>query len=977
MKRNLLVALLTIAFGWMSSNAWAISEKDGIYQIDNADDLIAFSTLVVDGNTSANAVLTADIDLAGKLFFPIGMEGFAYVGNFDGQQHRIKNMVLDSSDNYQGLFGVIGGGAVIRNIIIDETCYVTGNDFVAGLVGGSNGGGTAVIENCGNEADIIAAGANGAGIIGVSMGSSCTFIISNCYNTGSIQGGRETAAICGWVGTKSVISNCYNTGEVTGLDGTNTFLRNGDCTVVNCYETFGSQVTFVENEAVASGALAYMLNGNKATDAVWFQNLDNGQSVDAHPVPFNSHGVVYAVGTLNCDGTPAGDANNFSNTDASVPTPHQFIDGVCSVCGNVNPDYVTLADGFYQIGNAKELNWFAALVNKGDNTAKAKLTADIDFSEYTAQDVMIGTEKRFKGVFDGQQHSVTVNYYRTENNAALFCYLEGATVKNLFVKGEIETSAQFAGGLFVDSWEATLIENVITDVTITGTMSGDATHGGISAVVHDNIIFRNCAALGDILADNCHGVGGIVGYTHSGRDTQFINCYVAGELVVNIAESNAVICRNNPTVINSFFVDAYGTGENTGAAQIDFATLKSGELAYLLNGKVSGGSSWYQNIGEDAYPFPFDSHKVVYAVGTLKCDGTPDDIEYTNTDGQPTRARHEYDANGVCVNCDARLITKASQLMDIADEVNLGIARQNVIITLDADIDMGDELTYGGIGTRDYPYTGTFDGQGHIISNMNIDANDDNHGLIGVVSGGAVVKNVTVDATCMVRAAGYAAGIVGASIHGGELLIENCGNEAEVVVTESANAAGIFGVNDLSELHVTLRNCYNTGEVTGQRESAGISGWLGKNALVENCYNIGYVSGVDGVRTFAREDGGSQFINCYENMGTQVTVVSDEAITNGELCFKLNGSESGVERFLQTLGSDDFPVLHGNHAKIYYDGSKYTNDGTGIEKPTVSERLTAKGAQLYTVNGTRVNEMQKGINIVRLADGTVKKYIVK
>ena len=68
-------------------------------------------------------------------------------------------------------------------------------------------------------------------------------------------------------------------------------------------------------------------------------------------------------------------------------------------------------------------------------------------------------------------------------------------------------------------------------------------------------------------------------------------------------------------------------------------------------------------------------------------------------------------------------------------------------------------------------------------------------------------------------------------------------------------------------------------------------------------------------------------------------------------------------------------MLHGSAGLIYFDGTNYTNDGTGIE--SVSEQLIAKGSKLYTISGTRVNEMQRGINIVRMANGKVKKYIVK
>lgn len=983
MKKKLLFAALVLSMGCFSTSAWALDQKDGVYQINNADDLVDFSNLVFTTDAAANAVLTADIDLAGKTWEPIGTEGNAYHGTFDGQEHRVKNMVINQPTlNYQGLFGVITGGAVIKNIIIDATCYVTANEYSSPLIGGSNGGGTIIIENCGNEANIDCTGANAGGIFGVDMGSAAKMIVRNCYNSGRIVGGRESAGISGWLGDNPEIVACYNIGEVTGVDGEgrDLFRSNGIGKRERCFSMYTTQsgVADIAPESIASGALAYALNGNTSTDVAWFQNIDNGQPVDAQPVPFKSHGTVYVVGTLNCDGTPAGDASSYSNTDASVPTPHDFVDGVCSVCGNVDHDYLkAAADGFFEIATPQQLNWFASLVNKGDNESNARLTADIDFSDYTLNNVMIAHGIRYKGIFDGQEHSITVNYFRDENDAALFGHLEKAYIKNLFVKGKIETSAQFAGGLFVDSWGATVIENVVTDVEIISSISGDGTHGGISAVAHDNIVFRNCAVLGDILADNAYGVGGMVGYTHGQGSTQFINCFVYNEIYVNTSEANSIICRNNPTIRNTYFIDSWGMKEDTGATRVDEPAVASGELAYLLNAKVSGGENWYQNINEDATPLPFKSHKKVYAVGRLKCNGDPADIQYTNTDSQPTRDAHDYDDDGICQNCGARLIKTAAQLMAVADDINIGAEYGDIEITLDADIDLSSEPTYGGIGTRDFPFKGTFDGQGHIISGMNIYLEEDNnHGLIGVVGGDVTVKNVTVDASCSVYLvnAGYAAGIVGASIGSGSLLIENCGNEAEIY-TEGANSAGVFGVNDLSQMSVTIRNCYNSGEVTGSRESAGISGWLGNNALVENCFNSGYIQGADQTRPFARENGGSQFINCYESMGDQVTYVDEDQLASGEVCYRLNGSKNGVERYRQTIGTDIHPKLHGASGLVYFDGTNYTNTPTGIQ--TVGAELAKKGIAVYNANGVRVSTPQKGVNIMRMADGKVRKYIVK
>jgi hypothetical protein len=234
---------------------------------------------------------------------------------------------------------------------------------------------------------------------------------------------------------------------------------------------------------------------------------------------------------------------------------------------------------------------------------------------------------------------------------------------------------------------------------------------------------------------------------------------------------------------------------------------------------------------------------------------------------------------------------------------------------------------------------------------MIIDSQDGNKGLFGVVSG-ATIKNVTVDSSCEIYSVGYSAGIVGTSIGRNVLTIENCGNEAMVNVGASgANGAGILCVNDLSEAYVRIVNCYNAGDIVGQRECGAISGWLGDQGEIINCYNCGTVApeAIDGNRSFARFNGGSMaFVNCYELNGTQdqIAVVSEEDVTGGKLCFMLNeGNDEDV--FFQTLGTDSHPVLDASHLKVVKEGDNYINQSEGI---TTAQNGTQTQEAVYDIS---------------------------
>ena len=113
---------------------------DGKYYISTAEQLEEFAKLVNDdGETTANAVLTDDIDLNNQPWYPIGSDSSRYTGTFDGNGKTISGLYINSSsDNYQGLFGYVGTGGTVQNLSVSGS--VKGDDYVGGVVGYNNGG---------------------------------------------------------------------------------------------------------------------------------------------------------------------------------------------------------------------------------------------------------------------------------------------------------------------------------------------------------------------------------------------------------------------------------------------------------------------------------------------------------------------------------------------------------------------------------------------------------------------------------------------------------------------------------------------------------------------------------------------------------------------------------------------------------------------------------------------------------------------
>ena len=255
-------------------------------------------------------------------------------------------------------------------------------------------------------------------------------------------------------------------------------------------------------------------------------------------------------------------------------------------------------------------------------------------------------------------------------------------------------------------------------------------------------------------------------------------------------------------------------------------------------------------------------------------------------------------------------IATANELIEFANYVNRGVTKANGVLT--ANIDMKGQTNYIPIGQEGTPYIGEFDGQGYVISNLTVKG-ENYIGIFGVVGGGTYIHDFTVDSSCSIEGTSYL-GIVGGSNGSGNVKIERVGNEAKISGSD-INVSGIFGCNMGSEAKIQIVDCYNAGKIEGNRESAAISGWLGKDATVENCYSIGDVSGTEDYMAFVRGKNAT-LTNCYDVNGKQVTILDENQIVSGELCYKLN---NGNNIWRQDLGKDKHPVLCRSHALVHYD----------------------------------------------------------
>ena len=127
------------------------------YEIADKESLLAFAktvgqTQLVSGNEVVTDYagkyieLTADIDLTGESWMPVGTKAAPFAGNFDGKNHTIKGMTIGSDEapadiQYAGFFGYASGDATLANIRLTQaqidTDVASSKNTSAGVLLGS------------------------------------------------------------------------------------------------------------------------------------------------------------------------------------------------------------------------------------------------------------------------------------------------------------------------------------------------------------------------------------------------------------------------------------------------------------------------------------------------------------------------------------------------------------------------------------------------------------------------------------------------------------------------------------------------------------------------------------------------------------------------------------------------------------------------------------------------------------------------
>ena len=343
-------------------------------------------------------------------------------------------------------------------------------------------------------------------------------------------------------------------------------------------------------------------------------------------------------------------------------------------------------DNPYEISTAAELAWFRDYVNKESQFASAMLTDDIDLSEFChAADAATNTEelswdpigngKMYCGTFDGNGKTIRNLYINsTFMFEGFFGYAKNGCIKNItFDNAKVKNTNKFGTGILTGGFEGT-IENIkiLANCSVEGTENTGGIAGGGAGYI------SNCE--NRAMVNGTNNVGGIVGYgegslQNSANYGDISGVAQVGNLIgfaaaVNlnnvlgvgnvtatdqkggllVGESNnpwstasGILAYNSNAKLTikgteqtGEAVKAIGEGSLPSAFRIKAFSaeqLKSGLVAFILQGNASESAKWGQKLNTDDYPLLGSTNKVYSdRPMIMKCSGELEGTgKYSNT----------------------------------------------------------------------------------------------------------------------------------------------------------------------------------------------------------------------------------------------------------------------------------------------------------------------------------------------------------
>ena len=966
----------------MTQPASGSGTKNDPYLIGTGAELAWFADQVKNGKITLCAKLTADIDLNGHPWTPIGSFGSSknYQGTFDGCNSTVNGLQV-SDKSYAGLFGVIGASGVVERLIVAGMISITsvsGNGIDNVGAGGIAGYCKGTIFQCSSSVYISNTGMNYSAVAGGIVGRAAEdAIVDSCNNYGTVGRQKNINYAGGIVGVAcedAVIRYCTNEGAVNGVQGVG-----GIVGLLTDY----AQVRLCENSSAVQGescvggivgwaCLDKYISGS-VLDVIIMNVLNkapvNGSS-GSPAMNYGTGGIVGCIDTGSNTGLTGPCTLSYAyNTGSVTDNGSTTAQGVGGIVGDwhggeirhVQSASANMLWGMVDVANtnshdaARVSCVMPAFTMNGDSWDKVAATARL-----LVKLIRPGDEKY--GIYGTEQ---SIRY-----NGIVLSYIErieladgdaDALVQECEEQLATVLSGTDAGGeqlladlhAYVDSRVYAAEEQAKVNELLAAAEEEIKAAKSIADI--DNIRLKYLGEDGKLIQVITYPKKAqqdlynkfITNKKYSQEDmTTLLAAYESWKLKLDQAASAEEIeiikadAGKALTDLTATFTEgetapdmdaaaaaALQKARDTARQELDtLAQQRIAELTAQL-GDISSFDEERQKLLADALErgktaietaaaVELDDLSDYAAIEQVRQEGLAAiEQAYTSASGKLKKlldsARAEDGWNGITTSqphgkgteADPYQIGTAQEMAWLAYAVNNQMESAGYCAVLTADIDLGycQWPVIGVLSSNGQrAYTGTFDGQGHTVSGLNITSLGGRQklGLFGVAQD-AVIENLTVRGNIDLTGVrsydtttGYIIGGVLGSGEGGGVTIRSCVSQVDISVSfvndqkaQNSAVGGLVGRLSGSGSH-EITNCRNEGRIYtafapgacylggsgGNGGQGGIVGFIGASAQLECCVNTGTVyagraAGVGGIVGNAGDSGVTITLNQCANQG--------------------------------------------------------------------------------------------------------------
>ena len=588
-----------------ADTSWYTSTEAGEpYVLDTAAELYGFAMLGQTNSFAGQTIkLGADIELnkvdANVLeswkkgtepfaqWTAVGTSSVPFAGTFDGQNHIISGLYLNTETTKSGMFGTVAYDAEIKNFKLVDS-YMTSTQTYLGLIGS---GFVKTIENVYSNAYIYAPAGYASGFIADCTGYNMVhdgyterpMNIKNCWFDGQIDGGD--VGLAGFIATKggSVsavinISDCLFTGNIKCS------VSDAKVRVGTFYGVISRYGYYNFDNCLSVGKVE--IAGQDATSAVGFYDGQNLSTVGSYTYVCDGKWIgvqgTQKPGTLGIELTRQevasqdvselfktstawvnDNTNGWNDTDRGTPILATFAD----FWRERQPEPTYTVDlswynsGDYTLYDLADLRGFVHIANNVDdfNCKTVKLGADITINEPNVAAWKEGTvaefnwtpignsSKPFAGTFDGNGKTISGLFAKGSSYVGLFGYVgESAEIRNFkLADSYMNNTGSYTGVIAYGApkiIESVYSNAIIESMQMTGgiigqwkapvaNLKGEGEEEGVYDGVGTRQYMKKCWFDGTIqLADGQSYSGGLIGRTEKYMLANIEDCLFSGTL---------------------------------------------------------------------------------------------------------------------------------------------------------------------------------------------------------------------------------------------------------------------------------------------------------------------------------------------------------------------------------------------------------------------------------------------------------------